>query len=75
VLDPERLDCDLQAELVRRRVPGLAAAAVVRGERLLYARGFGVTSTGDAGLAVTPETLLRVASAPHRMISPTAPRF
>src|SRR5438093_8086977 len=42
-------------------VPGLALA-VVQGDEVVYARGFGVTSVEDGGLPVTPQTLFRIGS-------------
>src|SRR5919109_3075992 len=61
MLDVDRLEGHIRAELLRRQVPGLAVA-VVQGHELLYAQGFGVTNTEDAGLPVTPRTLFRIAS-------------
>jgi CubicO group peptidase (beta-lactamase class C family) len=43
------------------RIPGLALA-IVRGDEVVYARGFGVTSVEDAGLPVTPQTLFAIGS-------------
>jgi CubicO group peptidase (beta-lactamase class C family) len=43
------------------RVPGLALA-IVHEHKLLYAKGFGMTSVEDGGLPVTPETLFRIGS-------------
>jgi CubicO group peptidase (beta-lactamase class C family) len=42
-------------------VPGLALA-VVQGDEVVYARGFGVTSVEDGGLPVTAQTLFRIGS-------------
>lgn len=44
------------------QVPGLALA-IVKGQEVLYARGFGVTSVEDGGIPVTPQTLFRIGSA------------
>jgi len=44
------------------QVPGLALA-IVRGQEILYARGFGMTSVEDGGMPVTPQTLFRIGSA------------
>jgi CubicO group peptidase (beta-lactamase class C family) len=38
------------------------AVALVQGEDLVFARGFGVTSVEDGGPPVTPQTLFRIAS-------------
>jgi CubicO group peptidase (beta-lactamase class C family) len=43
------------------RIPGLALA-LVQGDEVIYARGFGVTSVEDAGLPVTPQTLFCIGS-------------
>ena len=43
------------------QVPGLALSVIRDGE-IVYARGFGVTSVEDGGVAVTPETLFRIGS-------------
>src|SRR5437764_6705663 len=43
------------------QVPGLALA-IVRGQEVLYARGFGMTSVEDGGIPVTPQTLFRIGS-------------
>ncbi len=61
MLDADRLDRDLIGLVERHGAPGLAAAAA-RGEALVYARGFGVTSVEEGGAAVTPTTLFPVAS-------------
>ncbi len=42
-------------------IPGLALA-IVHECKLIYARGFGVTSVEDGGVPVTPETLFRIGS-------------
>src|SRR5690242_6247986 len=43
------------------QIPGLALSVIRDGE-IVYARGFGVTSVEDGGVAVTPETLFRIGS-------------
>lgn len=43
------------------RVPG-AALAIVHDHKLVYARGFGVTSIEDGGMPVTPGTIFRIGS-------------
>ena len=47
-------------ELAARNVPG-AAVAVVKGDRLVFAKGFGVASVEGAS-PVTPETLFQIGS-------------
>ena len=49
----------LQDEMRRLNVPGVSVA-VIRGGKLAWARGFGVTHEG--GPAVTPQTLFQAAS-------------
>jgi CubicO group peptidase (beta-lactamase class C family) len=48
------------AEMKEAGIPG-AAVAVVWGERVIYARGFGTTSV-ETGVAVSPDTLFRLGS-------------
>src|SRR5687767_14217391 len=43
------------------KVPG-AALAVVHENKLIYARGFGVTSVEEGGSPVTPGTIFRIGS-------------
>lgn len=47
-------------ELKETNTPG-AAVAIVRGDRVIYAKGFGVSNV-ETGAAVTPEMLFRVGS-------------
>jgi CubicO group peptidase (beta-lactamase class C family) len=54
------LDSIVPAELAATRTPG-AAVAIVIGERVAYAKGFGVAST-ESQLPVTPDMLFRIAS-------------
>jgi CubicO group peptidase (beta-lactamase class C family) len=42
-------------------IPGLAIA-IVKGQEVVYTRGFGVTSVEDGGLSVTPQTIFYIAS-------------
>jgi CubicO group peptidase (beta-lactamase class C family) len=48
------------AELAETKTPG-AAVAVVQGDRVIYAKGFGVANV-ETGQAVSPEMLFRVGS-------------
>lgn len=59
--DFAELDRAVEAELKTGRTPG-AAVAVVSGDRIVYAKGFGVTSAEGDGAAVTPDTLFRMGS-------------
>jgi CubicO group peptidase (beta-lactamase class C family) len=49
-----------QAELRATGVPG-AAVAVILGDRVVFAKGFGISSV-ESGEPVTPDTLFRIAS-------------
>lgn len=55
------LERHIVSQMQAHQVPGLALA-LVEGEEILYARGFGVTSVEDGGVPVTPQTLFRVGS-------------
>lgn len=55
-----RVDSAVTMELRRTGTPG-AAIALVMGDSVVYARGFGVTSA-DGGVPVTPATTFRIAS-------------
>ncbi|HEX7318361.1 MAG TPA: serine hydrolase [Pyrinomonadaceae bacterium] len=59
--DFAELDKAVEAELKAGHTPG-AAVAVVSGDRVVYARGFGVTSAEEGAAAVTPDTLFRMGS-------------
>lgn len=62
--DLSGIEAQIQERMRVARVPGLAVAAV-RGQDVVYAAGFGVTSTGAVGaepVPVTPETLFRIGS-------------
>jgi CubicO group peptidase (beta-lactamase class C family) len=61
------LDSLVAAEMKASATPG-AAIAIVLGDSLIYARGFGVTSVED-GEAVTPATLFRVASTTKMLVA------
>ncbi|HEY9285750.1 MAG TPA: serine hydrolase domain-containing protein [Pyrinomonadaceae bacterium] len=58
--DYRGLEQVVRAELKESNTPG-AAVAVVRGDRVVYAKGFGVASV-ETGAPVTPDTLFRVGS-------------
>src|SRR5688500_15125913 len=59
--DLAEIERAVEAELKAGRTPG-AAVAVVSGDRVVYAKGFGVTSAEEGGAAVTPDTLFRMGS-------------
>lgn len=61
MLDYEQLEQRIEAARRDAIVPGLALAIVQSGE-VVYANGFGVTSTEDGALPVTPDTLFRIGS-------------
>ncbi|HLX39527.1 MAG TPA: serine hydrolase domain-containing protein [Ktedonobacteraceae bacterium] len=56
-----QLEQSIEATMHDSHIPGLALA-VVHECKLIYARGFGVTSVEDGGKPVTPETLFRIGS-------------
>ena len=58
--DFSTLDQVVREEMKARRTPG-AALVVVLGDRVVYAKGYGVTSV-ESGDAVTPDTLFRLGS-------------
>ena len=60
-IDFAELDKVIEAELKAGHTPG-AAVAVVSGDGVVYARGFGLTSAEGGGAAVTPDTLFRMGS-------------
>src|SRR6266508_4275034 len=51
----------IEMEMGLGQVPGLAAA-IVRGERIVWSRGFGVTTVADGTSPVTPSTPFRIGS-------------
>ncbi|MBI5929521.1 MAG: beta-lactamase family protein [Chloroflexi bacterium] len=55
------LERHIVSQMQAHQVPGLALA-LVEGEKIIYARGFGVTSVEDGGVPVTPQTLFRIGS-------------
>ncbi|MDQ1591774.1 MAG: hypothetical protein QOG71_2401 [Pyrinomonadaceae bacterium] len=59
-VDFAELEKTIVAELKENKTPG-AAVAVVSGERVLFVKGFGATST-EGGASVTPDTLFRMGS-------------
>src|ERR1044072_3897145 len=59
--DFAELDKSIEAELKAGHTPG-AAVAVISGDRVVYAKGFGVTSVEEGGMTVTPDTLFRMGS-------------
>ena len=54
-------EAQVREELARAGAPGVAVA-VVRGDRVIYAQGFGVASA-ETKAAVTPDTLFQIGSA------------
>ncbi len=59
-IDFAPLEAAAAAEMRDAEIPG-AAVAVVRGDRVVFAKGFGVTSI-EGGPPVTPDTLFRLGS-------------
>ena len=61
MLNLYQLEQNIAARMKATHVPGLALA-IVEGQEVIYAQGFGVTSVEDGGLPVTPQTLFRIGS-------------
>ena len=60
-----RVEQNIERELAFYRVPG-AAVAIVQGNDIIYARGFGVRDLVSRA-PVTPETLFRIGSTTKAM--------
>ncbi|HEU5376900.1 MAG TPA: serine hydrolase domain-containing protein, partial [Ktedonobacteraceae bacterium] len=61
MLNFAELEERIEQQMKDAHVPGLALA-IVLGTEIIYAKGFGVTSIEDNGVAVTPKTLFRIGS-------------
>lgn len=61
MLNLYQLEQYIEQEMRMSHVPGLALA-IVHEHKLIYAKGFGITSVEDGGVAVTAETLFRIGS-------------
>ena len=59
-VDSVALDRVATEELAKQKIPGMSVA-VVKGDRVVYAKGFGVASV-ETNVPVTPDTLFRIAS-------------
>src|SRR5438045_3333354 len=66
----QRLDQIAAAELARQRIPGMAIVAI-RDGRVIYSKGFGVTST-ESKNPVTSDTVFRVGSMSKMMVATAA---
>lgn len=55
------LERHIVSQMRAHQVPGLALA-LVEDEKIVYTRGFGMTSVEDGGVPVTPQTLFRIGS-------------
>ncbi|MBK8021151.1 MAG: serine hydrolase [Chloroflexi bacterium] len=55
------LEAFVTAAMQSAKVPGVALA-IVHDHKLMYARGFGVTSIEEGGIPVTPGTIFRIGS-------------
>lgn len=55
------LEKTIEAEVREKKVPG-ASFAVISGDQIIWARGFGSTSAEEGGVPVTPDTLFRMGS-------------
>jgi CubicO group peptidase (beta-lactamase class C family) len=61
MLNLYQLEQRIETKMQEAHIPGLALA-IVHEHKLIYAKGFGVTSVEDGGLPVTPQTLFRIGS-------------
>ena len=59
-VDITELERTIAGEVAAARIPG-AAVAVIAGNKVVYSKGFGITSV-EGGPDVTPETLFRIGS-------------
>ena len=66
-LDETALEREIQQAMEVSQTPGLALA-IVRGQEVVYARGFGVTSVEDGQLPVTPQTLFCIGSVTKSLV-------
>src|SRR5262245_46651022 len=66
-IDFSKLEEVILAELKETNTPG-AAIGVVKGDRLIFAKGFGVSNI-ETGAPVTPEMLFRLASVSKMLTS------
>lgn len=57
---PEEIDRYIQQEIIQRKIPGIAVA-VVKGQEIVYLKGFGYASLNTRSL-VTPQTIFDLAS-------------
>jgi CubicO group peptidase (beta-lactamase class C family) len=66
MLNTEHLEAWIKEEMDKAGVPALAYG-IIKGEEIICANGLGTTSVEAGGIAVTPETLFRIASVtkPH----------
>lgn len=61
MLNIAELEQRIETAMQSAKVPG-AALAIVHEHKVIYARGFGVTSIEDGGIPVTPQTIFRIGS-------------
>ncbi|ARU62834.1 hypothetical protein CBW65_19030 [Tumebacillus avium] len=61
MLNIQALEKLIQQEMEAAKVPALSIA-VIKGDEVLFARGFGVTDAENGGLPVTADTIFRVGS-------------
>lgn len=61
MLNFSKLEQEIKRQMQEAKIPGLALA-IVRGQEVIYAQGFGVTSVEEGGVPVTPGTLFRIGS-------------
>lgn len=61
MLNLEKLEQNIKAQMKANQVPGLAHL-IMHNHEVIYAGGFGVTSVEDGGTPVTTQTLFRIGS-------------
>lgn len=74
MLNIHSLERRIEELMHEARVPGLAIA-IIQDREVSYARGFGVTSVEDGGVAVTPQTLFRIGSVTKPLTGTAAMRL
>ncbi|MEJ8545023.1 serine hydrolase domain-containing protein [Brevibacillus borstelensis] len=57
----DSIESVIQRTFDQKKVPGFAIA-VVKGEEIVYAKGFGSTNVEEGGTPVTPDTIFRIGS-------------
>ena len=74
MLNTYQLERQIEAQMEQAHVPGVALA-IVHGQEIAYARGFGVTSIEAGGNPVTPDTVFRIGSTSKALTGTAAMRL